>query len=432
LKVHQDISYSSIHPRNVLDSYELTNKDEKSGDLFPGKNKSMSVIQTPIDKLPLDQSVENDDMKPIIIFIHGGMWLKGDKSHSGSTISELAYQSLSKTLNISASHKNNDKKNEVNRANQNESTQVENSLSKIGLTLSLTGARVMLINYRLASTNFDQSFENEKQSIGKNMEGVYKHPDQVMDVARSIAFIIKKHKKVFPFSIPKIIIGGHSAGAHLGSLVLSTPKYIQKALEERNINNGHEVAKECVSGFFGISGVYNLSRLNQNVLSGLTIAPAFGKDKEKLLNEASPIQILLRNRHKILEGDADIIQSKLKPFISHVPILLLNAEQDLGLEKDAKEMMIALNSLSTSQIYREHLIMGKKNHLSIMKELGEEWENVTGRDLHLRDTARDRSFEYQMYEKAQQFYHEVLNYIRPREADETAMAIFNFIKQHVK
>ena len=157
--------------------------------------------------LPMDRKDH-----PIVIFVHGGSWKRGDKDAYGG-----AY-------------------------------------GRLGRSLARTGLAVAIINYRLSPE--------------------VRHPEHARDVARALAWV-HKQSKVYGWHQKKIFLMGHSAGAHLSSLVAVDPFY----LAEQGLK------PDVVRGVVAISGVYDLE------LTGITgqflYESVFGTERQ-MLRKASP------------------------------------------------------------------------------------------------------------------------------------------------
>jgi acetyl esterase/lipase len=79
---------------------------------------------------------------------------------------------------------------------------------------------------------------------------IVRHPKHVLDVTKQLKWV---HENVANYGGDpnKIIICGHSAGAHIGAL-LCTNQYFLNELQ---------IPMQCIRGFIGLSGVYSDKRL---------------------------------------------------------------------------------------------------------------------------------------------------------------------------
>lgn len=123
---------------------------------------------------------------PLAIFVHGGSWRRGDKDDRSGT-----YQML-------------------------------------GRNLAQNGIAAAVINYRLSPQ--------------------VRHPAHTRDVARAVAWATRKAHR-YGWGQKQIFLIGHSAGAHLSSLVAVDASY----LAEEGFDLG------IIAGVVAISGVYDLT-----------------------------------------------------------------------------------------------------------------------------------------------------------------------------
>lgn len=157
---------------------------------------------------------------PVVVFIHGGGWARRDKDQSRF---------------------------------------VAPALLKEGYT-------VVSINYRLTGI-LDEGAEK------------IPHPAQIEDCAAAIKWVTE-HIQQYGGDPDQIVLLGHSAGAHLTALLVTSTKWQQEA----------QIDFTKVKGWIGLSGIYDLN-LEDNYehewmplfIEGLI------EDEEKLL-EASPIE----------------------------------------------------------------------------------------------------------------------------------------------
>lgn len=100
---------------------------------------------------------------PVLMFVHGGAWMIGDKSFFGR-------------------------------------------YSEFGATLARQGIGVVLPNYRLSPA--------------------VQHPEHIKDVARAFAWTVKNVGK-YGGRTDQLFVGGHSAGGHLSSLLATDDRYLK-------------------------------------------------------------------------------------------------------------------------------------------------------------------------------------------------------------
>ena len=169
---------------------------------------------------------------PVLVFVHGGSWKRGDKDAYGG-----AYGAM-------------------------------------GRSLAAEGVAVAVINYRLTPE--------------------VRHPEHARDVARAVSWVYDK-ASLYGWNARKIVLVGHSAGAHLCSLTALDAAYLKV----------HGLTPDVIGGVVGVSGIYDLTRLG--VTGQLLFQDVFGVRDEQL-QSASPA---LR------------VQGKPAPF------LLLYADNDI-------------------------------------------------------------------------------------------------------
>lgn len=101
----------------------------------------------------------------------------------------------------------------------------------------------------------------------------------------------------------QLVLVGHSAGAHLAALCLSDTRWLEEegaavgpsspataaltATQQRPPLQG-QITANFVSGFVGISGVYDVVRMGGNVVGGVLARAAFGDDR-RAWRQASPV-----------------------------------------------------------------------------------------------------------------------------------------------
>jgi arylformamidase len=143
---------------------------------------------------------------PVFFFVHGGAWVHGDKNF----------------LNL---------------------------YSSLGTYLAKQGIGVVVTNYRLSP-------------------GV-KHPEHVKDVARAFAWTYKNIEK-YGGRPDQIFVGGHSAGAHLASLLVVDDTYLK----------GEGLSTDKIKGVIPISGMFQIP--------DKFLPTVFGTDEE-VRKKASPM-----------------------------------------------------------------------------------------------------------------------------------------------
>jgi acetyl esterase/lipase len=172
----------------------------------------------------------------------------------------------------------------------------------------------------------------------------HKHPAQVADVAAAAAWVLR-HAGQYGADPQQLWLVGHSAGAHLCALLAAQPRWLAAATAAHHRagqphsvghgGHGHGGHHGPIAGVVAISGSFNLPRLAGAPLGGsLFTEPVFGSDPQALV-DASPLYGLSA-RHSAL---------------CHVPVLLVNAEDDWFLGEDAAEMDAAIHTAQRGRQY---------------------------------------------------------------------------------
>lgn len=208
---------------------------------------------------------------PVLVFVHGGSWKRGDKDGYGG-----AYGAM-------------------------------------GRSLAAEGIAVAVINYRLTPE--------------------VRHPEHARDVARAVNWV-HDNASLYGWNARKIVLVGHSAGAHLCSLTALDAGYLKE----------HGLTPDVIGGVVGVSGIYDLTRLG--VTGQLLFQDVFGVRDEQL-QSASPA---LR------------VQGKPAPF------LLLYAERDLPtFDYQTRRLESALDEAGGTVRSVE---IPDRNHMNIIAGLG--------------------------------------------------------------
>lgn len=100
-------------------------------------------------------------------------------------------------------------------------------------------------------TTIGKVFQNQGivvASVRYRLSPTHKHPTHVKDVAAAIAFLYK-HASEYGFDRERIILIGHSSGAHIAALLALDPQY----LGEYKL-----VPQETLAGVIAISGIYDV------------------------------------------------------------------------------------------------------------------------------------------------------------------------------
>ncbi|KAI9298821.1 alpha/beta-hydrolase [Neoconidiobolus thromboides FSU 785] len=108
-----------------------------------------------------------------------------------------------------------------------------------------------------------------------------KHPSHIKDILNAF-FNITSSLNRFNLKDSKIIVGGHSAGAHLSALLALDPN--------QYINNSNNKLLNQIKGVISIGGIFDLELLAKQDSSYIHqfIEPAFGINESGSWNQASP------------------------------------------------------------------------------------------------------------------------------------------------
>jgi hypothetical protein len=155
----------------------------------------------------------------------------------------------------------------------------------------------------------------------------------VWDVAEAVAFVRANGGQYGNADTDRILLVGHSAGAHLVSLAATNGRYL-----ERYGLNPHTV----ISGVCGISGVYSDQHLIDDYRGGRALLrSAFGLDRDR--KHCFPVYSASRNCP---------------------PFLLINAEHDYGLQMQARDFCVSLRAAGGFCNMR---MVADSNHLTVCK-----------------------------------------------------------------
>ncbi|KAJ1988125.1 hypothetical protein H4R33_002562 [Dimargaris cristalligena] len=229
----------------------------------------------PLHKLDLYLPQATTTPPPLVVFVHGGVWRSGDKSQH----------------------------------------------AQLGQTLSAKyGLAVACINYRLST--LEKAVPDAP--AGTPLASRCYHPTHVLDTARAVAFLMT-HGHLLGFDPKRIVLSGHSAGAHLISLLALQPDlYLNPALDETyqfdrsdttpatntNTNTDTKTKNEteteapsttspsttpyldyyqCIRGVLGAAGLYHLPLFIETYPPYVEfMRQAFGTADPAVLSQASP------------------------------------------------------------------------------------------------------------------------------------------------
>jgi acetyl esterase/lipase len=183
---------------------------------------------------------------PVLVFVHGGGWRFGDRQ------------------------------------------QILSSYVKIGRRLAASGVLAVVISYRLSPH--------------------YKHPAQVRDVARAVGWTLQRIGD-FGGDPDRVYVMGHSAGAHLATLIACDPKWLAEV----------GASPSQLKGVIGVSGPYDIEHLGKSTLFGgvTMVIPTFGSD-HAVWRDAMPENHLGGHPPPFLiawaDGDPELIRRDARIF----------------------------------------------------------------------------------------------------------------------
>ncbi|KAI9292355.1 alpha/beta-hydrolase [Neoconidiobolus thromboides FSU 785] len=266
------------------------------------KNITYSYNQNILNSYDIYLPESKFDDAPLLIWIHGGAWVSGDKSD---------YYYFAKQL-----------------ANN--------------------GIATALVNYRLSS---------------REKNGPFKYPGHALDCLNAFLYILRDSNHL-KYSPNNIFIGGHSAGAQLASLIALKPEaYLSGNQEEKN-EKLSQISK--IKGVVSLGGIFDLGLLSEQDESYKNdfLIPAFGEDltnNNKELSsweEASP--------QSMAKNDIKNLKYKQLPSIllmHSIQDTLVNQSQAINF--DAKLKSLNFTNIAVNQgKYGNHYDI--PNHLDVI------------------------------------------------------------------
>jgi acetyl esterase/lipase len=164
------------------------------------------------------------------------------------------------------------------------------------------------------------------------------------DICYALIHVRQQIQQHCPQADPdQLFLSGHSAGAHLISLLLLDPSHLQR----------HQIPYSSIRGAILSSGIYSLANPThdslhhiRNWIFRLLYSINLVYPRGKSMNDYSPIEHI-RDRHELLLP----------------PILVLSARFDMGLEVDAQRFIDRLSQHHQTVQYR--VIGGMTTHGTI-------------------------------------------------------------------
>ncbi|KAE8981898.1 hypothetical protein PR003_g15214 [Phytophthora rubi] len=182
-------------------------------------------------------------------------------------------------------------------------------------------------------------------SVNYRLSPEVQHPEHVKDVAAAVTWL---HRNIAKFGgdPDKLLLVGHSAGAHLVMQILADPQYLKAAGMEQPVDT-------FVKGAVGISGVYNIVRLaNTSFYGTLVTNPPFGERVEQW---------------RVASIGMTVTRVGSSSPLTKMPLLLVNAQEDFHFQEDAQELERWLHAAGNTRIQRH--VVPNCNHFTIVQHL---------------------------------------------------------------
>jgi len=158
----------------------------------------------------------------------------------------------------------------------------------------------------------------------------FQFPAHMIDLSNAVKWVIN-NIEMYSGDKTRLFLSGHSAGAHLVSLLALNPEYLKAV----------GLSPEHIRGVIAISGIYTVfepfpGKLKNRLFRMSYTSPTFGSDME-ILQRASP------SYHLQSSGLTDT--SYLPPFI------VFNAARDYGLDHDGVKFSKLLKAKGAAVTY---------------------------------------------------------------------------------
>ena len=244
------------------------------------------------------------ELRPVVIVVHGGIWLMGSKQNVGNMCLDLYDNTQCVCI----------------APNYSLST-IEDLFLVRALCIELTTLTIILFVIKdrpLVSVLTIVLVFAILYCLVKLMyvDTKNQHPQHVLDIAHCVRWVYKNIDK-YGGDPNKIILLGHSAGAHLVSLLALNDKYLHSVDLDRSV----------IKGVVPISGPYSNSRILNNpfiveIMHHIGLNPHSQVDKLEYF-DAWPI-------------------TSINPRLSNPPFLLIVAEFDHSIELHTLDFYYAL------------------------------------------------------------------------------------------
>jgi acetyl esterase/lipase len=194
----------------------------------------------------------------------------------------------------------------------------QSRLGYLARTLAREGLGVVAITHRLT--------DGTPQQV--------RHPGHIEDVARAFAWTYN-HMADYGGNIGKIVLMGHSSGAHLISLLATDPRYLA----------AHGLSPDLVKAAIPVSGIYDLRGWG---------SPAFGTQREW---DASPLNYVGEHQppFQILYADGDDVD-QAQPRTFYQALVKANSEAELILVRQRDHFTIMSRTALPGDPAREAIL----------------------------------------------------------------------------
>jgi acetyl esterase/lipase len=317
LKIYNGIPYQR---QNKAEEPPNNNNNEDKD-----KNKNKKLLKREDDKLVdvyVPTTATRENSWPIIVYCCGGGWKINEEKQGVHVCSEMARMGYVVVC--------------VDYARTTYSNGVFSKLflfltfvlGALGLHATLQEKMLYMFLWMLLATII-------LIMLAERLPEEVKHPAHINDVAEAVAWIHQeKNAQFFHGNMEQICMVGHSAGAHLISLLCTNPIYLKRVgLSPLNI-----------TAAVALSGVFNNNNLKLGFLQNNILTETFGRSRD-IQVDAFPI-------------------NHLHPDLCP-PFLLFNAEQDFILKRHAQEFY---SELKANNIYVEMKLLQRSDHCNIIKQ----------------------------------------------------------------